>query len=116
MAESGIYALAMSEGKTYNANSNTLIVKVDAANDVMGLYLKIVDYWQKILGNDPKSGNKFQEDENKASTAQAFANSVEQTEEGQAAQQPQNMANIIRSVTDIIGLLAYVAQAQQSQS
>ena len=117
MAQTGGYELAAALGRAAEAGSNTLVVKTDAAIAAQNLYLKIVTHWQGVLEDDAKHHpGRFQADEQASSAEQAPANTLEQTEEGQAAQVPQNIGNIIRSCADIIGLFAFVAQMQASQS
>ena len=119
MTQAGGYALAEALGRANQASSSSLVVKTKAANAAQNIYLKIVDFWQRQLQNDANNNvdsSHFQADDNSANAAQAPANSLVQTEEGVAAQVPQNTANIIRSCTDIIGLFSFVAQLQSSQS
>lgn len=117
--EAGGYLLAAALGRADATMNNTLVVKTNAANIAQNIYLSVVNYWKQVLQNDAnnhvKSG-KFQADDNEANADQAPINSLVQTEEGVASQVPQNMANIIRSCTDIIGLFSFVAQLQSSQS
>lgn len=121
MTEAGGYLLAEALGNATQATTDSLVVKTQAANIAGDIYLAIVNYWKGVLEHDAKHPDKkkpdlFQADSNAADAAQAPAQSLEQTEEGVAAQMPQNIANIINAVTDIIGLFSFVAQLQSSQS
>lgn len=119
--EAGGYLLAEALGRADQEMNMTLVTKTDATTIAQDIYLSIVKYWEGILQADAKdksknASEKFQADSNSANAAQAPANTLVQTEEGVAAQVPQNMANLLHSCTDIIGLFSFVAQLQSSQA
>ena len=114
--QAGVYALTEALGRADSASTDTLMVKTKAANIAEDLYLDIVLYWQNKMSGAAVKGDQLTKWNTDANQDQAPANSLVQTEEGVASQVGQAMANLIHSLSDIVTVISFAAQAQLNQS
>ncbi len=125
MTLSGAYVIAEAEMNAMQVTGDqTLMVKLDAANNAQDLLQGVMSFWKKQLTDlanevkNPGDGNsaKFSEASFEANVDQTKAQSLSTQEVNVATNLPQQLANILHACSDIIGVLGFTAQLQASQS